>query len=253
MLLEAFLIGLVAMFASMNWLVGMFGFDYGVVIGTLIGFILGEPLLGLMYGGFFELVFLGMIGSGGAQPPNRIMGTVLGTSFAIITKQEPATAISIAFPAAVLMQAILIFSFTLLSNYVPVIEKYAARGDWKSVERSAWLGTLYMSFGFFLVAFIGIYFGSSFVDAILSNMPLWLTQGFGIAGRILPAAGFAIVLNYFLKWNNSYYLILGFILVAYFKLPPLGLALLALCIGLIEFGVRSDLAEKVSVMEEEGL
>ena len=76
-----------------------------------------------MYGGYFELVFLGMLGAGGAQPPNRIVGTALGVAFSILTKQEPGTAISIAFPAAVLMQAVLIFTFTSVSNLMPKVDQ----------------------------------------------------------------------------------------------------------------------------------
>ncbi|MGL4525092.1 MAG: PTS mannose/fructose/sorbose/N-acetylgalactosamine transporter subunit IIC [Spirochaetia bacterium] len=248
MFMPAFLIALFVMIASIDWLVGNFGLNYGVIIGLVVGLVLGDPLKGLMYGGFFELVFLGMLGAGGAQPPNKIVGTALGTAFAILTKQDPGTAISIAFPAAVLMQAILIFIFTINSNNVPVVEKAALKGDWKAVEWHTWKGTLIMGFGFFLVTFIAIFFGSSFVETIVNYMPKWLTDGFGIAGRMLPAAGFAVVLNYFLKWKNSYYLIFGFCLVAYFNLPPLGLALMALCIALIEFGIRNDGTEKMETI-----
>ena len=145
-----------------------------------------------------------------------------------------------AFPAAVLMQAVLIFTFTALSNLMPKIDTLAEKGDWKGVERHAIGGTLLMGSGFFLVTFVAIFYGTAFVEVIVKNMPLWLTDGFAIAGRMLPAAGFAVVLNYFLQWKNSYYLVFGFVLVAYFKLPPLGLALVAICIALIEYNIRSD-------------
>ena len=240
MFIEAFLIALFVMIASMDWLVLNLGLSYGPVIGLVIGLVLGEPLQGLMYGGYFELVFLGMLGAGGAQPPNKIVGTALGVAFSILTKQEPGTAISIAFPAAVLMQAVLIFTFTALSNLMPKIDELASAGDWKGVERHAIGGTLLMGSGFFLVTFVAIFYGTAFVEVIVKNMPLWLTDGFAIAGRMLPAAGFAVVLNYFLQWKNSYYLVFGFVLVAYFKLPPLGLALVAICIALIEYNIRSD-------------
>lgn len=246
MFLEAFLIALFVMLAAMDWLVLNLGISYGPIIGLFIGLVLGEPLNGLMYGGYFELVFLGMLGAGGAQPPNKIVGTALGVSFSILTQQEPGTAISIAFPAAVLMQAVLIFSFTAISNLMPKVDKLATAGEWKEVERYAFWGTLLMGVGFFLVTFIAIYFGSSFVETLVASMPPWLTDGFGIAGRMLPAAGFAVVLNYFLQWKNSYYLIFGFVLVAYLKLPPLGLALVAICVALIEFNIRNDSASSKS-------
>ncbi|MGL4676229.1 MAG: PTS mannose/fructose/sorbose/N-acetylgalactosamine transporter subunit IIC [Brevinema sp.] len=247
MFLQSFLIALFVMIASMDWLVGNFGLSYGVVIGAVIGLILGEPLQGIIYGGFFELVFLGMIGAGGAHPPNKIIGTALGVAFSILTNQEPSIAISIAFPAAVLMQAVLIFSFTIISNIIPKIENLASQADWKGIELYSWGGTIFMGFGFFLVTFVAIYFGSEFVEVIVNNMPQWLTDGFGIAGKMLPAAGFAVVLSYFLKWNNSYYLIFGFVIVAYLKLPPLGLALVALCVSLIEFGIRQEIGKENSV------
>lgn len=254
MFIEAFLIALFVMIASMDWIVLNIGLSTGPFVGLVIGLILGEPLLGLMYGGYFELVFLGMLAAGGAQPPNKLMGTALGVAFSILTKQEPGTAISIAFPAAVLMQAVLIFTFTAISNFMPKIDELAEAGDWKGVERHAIGGTVLMGSGFFIVTFVAIFFGTTFVEVIVENMPLWLTGGFAIAGRMLPAAGFAVVLNYFLQWKNSYYLMFGFALSAYFKLPPLGLAIVSVCVALIEYNIRQDIGTSkapISYTEEQ--
>ena len=81
-------------------------------------------------------------------------------------------------------------------------------------------------------------------------MPEWLTNGLSVAGGLMPAIGFAILLNTMYKKDYIIFLALGFILVTYFSLPILPLAVLAACIAIYDYLI-SEKKESVPSNNEE--
>lgn len=66
-------------------------------------------------------------------------------------------------------------------------------------------------------------------------MPAWLISGLEVAGGMMPAIGFAMLLNIMLKKEYVAFLIIGFVLVAYFQLPILGVSLIGVAIAMYDF------------------
>ena len=66
----------------------------------------------------------------------------------------------------------------------------------------------------------------------------------------MPAIGFAMLLKIMLKKEYVAFLIGGFLLVTYFNIPILALALIGLCIALYDYYAKSNEPEKVVVKEE---
>ncbi len=90
-----------------------------VVLGPLVGLVLGDLHTGILTGGTLELVWMGLAPLAGAQPPNVIIGTIVGTAFAITTGVKPDVAVGVAVPFAVAVQ---------MGDYLPVL------GDvWRNV------------------------------------------------------------------------------------------------------------------------
>ena len=83
MLTDALLIGLLAGIAGIDLFDGLTHIHRPLVIGPLVGLILGDVYTGLLVGGTLELVWMGMVPLAGAQPPNVVIGGVIGTAFAI--------------------------------------------------------------------------------------------------------------------------------------------------------------------------
>lgn len=54
-----------------------------IVSGAVIGAILGDLPTGLIVGGTYQLMTIGNMPVGGAQPPNAVIGGVMATVFAI--------------------------------------------------------------------------------------------------------------------------------------------------------------------------
>ena len=75
----------------------------------------------------------------------------------------------------------------------------------------------------------------SSAQAIVQSVPEWILGGLGVAGGMMPAIGFAMLLKIMLKKEYIAFLLAGFILVTYFQISILGLAVLAACIALYDF------------------
>ena len=66
-----------------------------IVTGAVVGAILGDLHTGLVVGGTYQLMTIGNMPVGGAQPPNAIIGGIMATVFAIGSGLEPAAAVEI--------------------------------------------------------------------------------------------------------------------------------------------------------------
>ena len=74
MLVQAILIGLIAMFVTFEW---MFGTNLGsrpIITGMLVGLVMGDLKTGIILGATLEMVFIGSITLGAAVPPDVING-----------------------------------------------------------------------------------------------------------------------------------------------------------------------------------
>ena len=88
-MLTAILLGLVAMFANAEYLLGTSLLSRPIITGVLTGLVLGDLQSGLVLGATLELAFIGAFSIGAAIPPEIISGAILGTAFAITTGQGP--------------------------------------------------------------------------------------------------------------------------------------------------------------------
>lgn len=252
MLIQALLVALVAGLAGIDLYVGQLHFHRPVVLGGIIGLIMGDFTTGLITGGTLELIWMGMVPLAGAQPPNVVVGGIIGTAFAIITKQDPKTAVGIAIPFAIAVQGLITLLFTIFSPMMQKVDKFAALGNYKGIEKINYFG----AFNYFLVSavvsFLPIYFGAGAASHVVSELPQWVLSGLAIAGGIMPAIGFAMLLKIMMKKDYIMFFIVGFILVAYLNLTTLAIALIGLAIALYDYSIhKSRTDEKVSESGDE--
>ncbi|MDU7303954.1 MAG: PTS mannose/fructose/sorbose/N-acetylgalactosamine transporter subunit IIC [Escherichia coli] len=204
-LLQAFALGIIAFIAGLDMFNGLTHMHRPVVLGPLVGLVLGDLHTGILTGGTLELVWMGLAPLAGAQPPNVIIGTIVGTAFAITTGVKPDVAVGVAVP----------FAF------------------------------------YFLCAFLPIYFGAEHAKTIIDVLPQRLIDGLGVAGGIMPAIGFAVLLKIMMKNVYIPYFILGFVAAAWLKLPVLAIAAAALAMALIDLLRKSPEPTQPAAQKEE--
>lgn len=66
----------------------------------------------------------------------------------------------------------------------------------------------------FVIGFGGA-FSSEGLQKVISLIPAWLSEGLGVAGKMLPAIGFAMILNVMAKKELIPFVLIGYIAIAY--------------------------------------
>ncbi|TDR73286.1 PTS N-acetylgalactosamine transporter subunit IIC [Paludibacterium purpuratum] len=235
MLTESLLIALLAGLAGVDLFDGLTHFHRPVVLGPLVGLVLGDLHTGLLVGGSLELVWMGMVPLAGAQPPNVVIGGVIGTAFAILTKSPPTVAIGVAVPFSIAVQGCITILFTVFSPLMHKCDDMVKAGNWRGVEWVNYAGMGVLFCFYFVVAFLPVYFGAAAAGNLVKAAPQWLLDGLSVAGGMMPAIGFALLMKIMLSRNYVAYFILGFLGVTYLHLPILAIALAALAVAMIDF------------------
>lgn len=235
MLLQSILVGIWAGICGIEQFNGTESLHQPLVSGLVVGLILGDMQTGLIAGGVLQLAWLGLVPLAGAQPPNVVIGGIIGVSFAIIAKQDPQIAVGIAIPFAILAQVLITLLFTAYSPLMHVADKYAENCNTKGIDLINISGPIVLFIFNFLIVFFFIALGNESIAPFVSSLPEKLISGFRIAGGMMPAVGFAMLLNIMLKKEYTPFLITGFVLVAYMHLDLLAVTLLAVAIALYDF------------------
>ncbi len=205
-----------------------------LIAGTVTGLIVGNVPMGLLIGGTLELTALGVYTYGGATIPDYIAGAILGTYFGAQTSFE--TGIALAVPAALLLTQVDILNRFLNFIFVHRADAFAEAGNVKGFERMmVWFSHMIWGFSRALPIFLAIAFGQPVVEAISNFFTAnpWINNGIQAVGHMLPALGFAMLLKIMPVGKYPYFLLLGFVLFAYLKLPLLGIAFAAIAVALI--------------------
>ncbi len=223
-----------------------------IVSGMVIGLILGDIQTGLITGATLELIMLGAMPVGGAQPPNVVIGGVAGTVLAITSGLDPMAAVGIAIPFAVFMQGLITLYFTI---FVPVMHKVdtqieAYNGEDAIVKANLFgMFTLFIMYGF-VAGLLTV--GGTHSANIVSQFPAWITDGLAVGGSMLTAVGLAILLKVMFSARYAIYLALGFILVTFFNAQILPVAGIAVIVAGIEFYLAQEIESATPVKNTQG-
>lgn len=232
-MLHALLIGLIVFIGKADYFIGTAMFGRPLVLGALVGIVLGDVSTGVMIGFQLELVFMGMQAIGASIPPDMIVGSVLGTAFAITTGNGMETAITIAMPAAILSAFVVnLFYGVITPIMAKAADRYAEEGKYKKIEAIFLSNGFMFDFTFAVIAFVAFMFGGDAVTAVVNTIPAWLTTGIGIAAGVLPALGFAQLINMILSKKVAVFFLLGFLLSAYLGISTLGVV----CFSIVVVG-----------------
>lgn len=227
-----------------------------VFIGMVVGLIMGDFNTGLLIGGQMCLMSLGIGGYGGSSVPDYAMGTAAGAAFAIGMQQTGATAIATALavgvPVAALAVQLDVLGKMSGSFFIHKMMASSKEKDWKKMGIWFWSSQIPFCLIVTLPVFLLMTVGAPYVETIVNNFPVWLSNGLKVASGMLPALGFAILLKYLPMKKYGYFLILGFTLAAYLNLDILAIALLGIVLCTYIYKTKEDQERStVSVTDEE--
>src|SRR6185312_967615 len=214
MTISFMLIALIAMFGHSEDFLGTTLLSRPLVLGPLVGLVLGDLEQVVIIGATLELIFMGNIKVGAAIPPDVITGGVLGTAFAIISGKGPAIALAIAVPVSILAELVISSLFVFRSVLNKKFNQYAENGDFNGIQRlhifSGILRPIFMG----IIILLALMLGGPVMKSFLDMIPTWVQTGLTVAGNMLPALGFALLLHLMFNKTVAPYFFLGFILAA---------------------------------------
>lgn len=253
-LLQGILLAILAFIVAIDsWLEGLFIFR-PIIVCTLAGIIVGDVKVGLMAGGLAELSFAGLTPVGGTTPPDPIMTSIMTVVIAVTTKQNVATALAIAIPFGLLMQYIGTFVCSIYAFFNPVAVKYAEKGKVDNIVKLGLMLTGIYATIYMVVAFLSSYVMQDAMVTLVDSMPQFLIHGFQVAGGLIPAIGFALLLNVMLRNRYLGYLLAGFLFVCFIPFGNvLPVAVMGLSLALIDYYRNSEDNDKEGVNENEGI
>lgn len=220
------------------------GFRKPLLASVGVGLILGDMQTAVICGASLELMWLGQNNIGAYVPPNVIAGTVAGAGLAIMGGQTGAeavgTAVLVGVPAATLVQQLTMFVMTFNITFVHRADKAAESGDFKKITPIHYAGGLMFFLTLAVPVFLACFIGGNFIQDIVAAIPAEILNGIKTASNAIPAVGLAMLLTMMMKKNMWMFLVLGFVCIAYLKLPLLAVAL----IGMVAAGIYDLIMEK---------
>lgn len=250
---QAILIGL---WTAVCWCGMLFGIytNRSLVLAFGVGVIMGDIQTALAVGAVAELAFMGFgVGAGGTVPPNPIGPGIVGTLMAITTAGvTPESALALSIPFAVAIQFLQTAVYTLCSGNQEAASralKAGHLGKYRFVCNITVI--LFAVFGFVLGFAAAVAMPA--LQAVIEAIPAWLTSGLSVAGGMLPAIGFAMIMSVMLTKEFIPFALLGYICAGYLGIPTVGIALVGLAFALKHyFDVKKqEAAQPVAAAAEE--
>lgn len=183
-----------------------------IIACPIIGAILGDVNTGLVVGGTYELMMVGNMPVGGAQPPNAVLGSVVAMIFAVKAKMDINAALGACMIFATFGQYVVTLTFTIMSGLMAKADKAANEANPKGITAvcntsMAILGTLFAVIA--ILAYVGGTAASGALQS-LSEGASWFMGGLSAAGGMMRFVGFAVLLKIMLSNDLWGWLLGGF-------------------------------------------
>jgi len=115
-------------------------------------------------------------------------------------------------------------------------DAYAEKGDAAGFDRMMiFFSRAIWGLSRAVAVFLALAFGETLVKAVSGFFDAnpWFNEGIRTVGGMLPALGFAMLLKIMPMEKYPVFLLLGFVMFAYLKMPLVGIALAAIAIAVI--------------------
>ena len=168
-----------------------------IIACPIIGLILGDMKTGLAVGGTYELMMIGNMPVGGAQPPNAVLGGIVAMVFAVKSGFSVEEALGASVIFAIFGQYVVTLTFTVMSGFMAKADKAAEEANPAGIATVNYISMAILG-GLFAVLAVLAYAGGTAMAGPLqafSDKFSWVMGGLGAAGGMMRYVGFAVLLK----------------------------------------------------------
>lgn len=215
-IVQILLVGAVAFIAGIDQFSFLESLYQPIVLGPIIGAILKDPATGLAVGASYQLISIGSMPIGGAQPPNVIIGGVMATVFAIGGKGSAGmatdAAIGLAIPFSLLGQYAVTLTFTITSGLMAWADKSAKEANPGGIVKLNLVAMGIVGALFAIICMAGLVAGAKLGEALqsVSYQFSWVMAGLDAAGGMMKYVGFAMLMKIMLSNDLWGFFLAGF-------------------------------------------
>ena len=179
---------------------------------TIIGAILGNMEIGLLVGGTYEIMVIGNMPVGGAQPPNVIIAGVAGCILAIKANMEVNAALGTAVIFSIFGQYVVTLVFTFMAGLMSKADKAAAEANPKGIAQVNYISMVILGTLFAVISILCYVGGTVMADTLqqIATDYSWFTAGLTAAGGMMKFVGFAILMKIMMASDLWGFLLAGF-------------------------------------------
>lgn len=227
------LVVFVAFLAGMEGILDQFQFHQPIVACTLVGLATGNPTEGLMLGGTLQLIALGWMNIGAAVAPDAALASVASAILVTYHGAGVSEGIALAIPLAIAGQVLTIFVRTLTVAIAHAADRKATEGSFKAVEFYHIGALMIQGLRIAVPAAIILAVSPQLVTDALNAIPEWLTGGLAVAGGMIVAVGYAMVINMMATAKLWLFFALGFALSAIGELNLIAMGIIGVVLALL--------------------
>lgn len=233
--LQIFLLIVLAMLGGIDPYISGLQLSKPAIAGFLAGIIMGDIKTGLLVGATLQLMVLGVGTFGGSSIPDFGTGAIIGTALGVVSGKGIEFAIGISVPVGLLLVQLDILARFCGVYFLHRVDKHIEEENFHKISFEAWLSLIPIALSRAIPVGLCLIFGNEVVNTVLNYAPDWLMGGLKLAGAVLPVVGIAILLHYLPIKKFVGFLIIGYVLAAYFKIPMMGISFVGLAAALIHY------------------
>ena len=214
--------------------IGFYTFGRPMVLGFFVGLILGDPITGTVVGATIQMIYLGLMSTGGSYPADSSLAGIVGTATAILTGLSAQEAVAIAVPIGLVGTIFYQLRMVSAVPFTHLADKYAAEGKADKIWiANVLLPQIILAAIYVIPCTMVCYFGIGAVQGLVNAC-----EG------TLPAIGIAMNMKAIFKGDARYFFFIGFLLVVYFNLNLIAVSCLAALMAIIYMQLKNDTSEE---------
>jgi D-glucosaminate-specific PTS system IIC component len=219
-----------------------------ICVALVLGLALGDVPTAMIMGGTIQAMYMGIVATGGNMPSDGMLAACIAIPVAIKTGMSVGAAVTLAVPVGLLGALLIQLKYIIQGYFARMADRYAEDANTTGIVRCAWLYPFILNFFLrFVPVFIAVYFGAEIIQPVVNSIPAWLSNGLSVAGGLLPALGFGLILLMIGQPKYLPYFIIGYFAVQFLGISTMAAAIFAICIAVLTFFASSN-SEKTELL-----